>query len=283
MHTDNRLVCIRVHPWLNDFRILNAMVALVTGGGRGIGRGIALGLAKQGWEVAVTARSADQLSETVKLAEGKVIAVPGDVSDRTSVKALVRSVEFMLGPVSLLVNNAGIAGPLRPFWESSPEEWWRCQEVNLRGPMLCCRELLPGMIARQAGRIINVVSGAGCRAYPDMSAYVSSKTALIRLSEQLALELKPHGIGVFPIMPGLVRTQMSEEARYQLPFVQKLFDDGLEVTPDVVAKLVLTLASGVADSLSGRLFSVADNVEEIVGRAEQVQVDELCLLRVRNA
>jgi NAD(P)-dependent dehydrogenase (short-subunit alcohol dehydrogenase family) len=252
------------------------MVALVTGGGRGIGRGIALGLAKQGWEVAVTARSADQLSETVRLAEGKVIAVPADVSDRTSVKALVRSVEFMLGPVSLLVNNAGTAGPLGPFWESNPEEWWRCQ-------MLCCRELLPGMIARQAGRIINVVSGAGCRAYPDMSAYVSSKTALIRLSEQLALELKPHGISVFPIMPGLVRTVMSEGARHQLPFVQKLFDDGLEVTPEVVAKLVLTLASGVADSLSGRLFSVADNVEENVGRSEQVQANELHLLRVRNA
>ena len=261
----------------------DAMVALVTGGGRGIGRGIGLGLAKQGWEVAVTARSADQLSETVQLAEGRVIAVPADVSNRTSVKALVRSVEFMLGPVSLLVNNAGTAGPLGPFWESNSEDWWRCQEMNLRGPMLCCRELLPGMIARQAGRIINVVSGAGCRAYPDMSAYVVSKTALVRLSEQLALELKPHGVSVFPIMPGLVRTVMSEEARHHLPFVQKLFDDGLEVTPDVVAKLVLTLASGAADSLSGRLFSVADNVEEIVSRAAEVHANELHLLRVRSA
>jgi 3-oxoacyl-[acyl-carrier protein] reductase len=258
------------------------MVALVTGGGRGIGRGIAHGLAKQGWEVAVTARSADQLSETVKLAEGRVIAVPADVSDQASVKALVRSVEFMLGPVSLLVNNAAMAGPLGPFWESNPEDWWRCQEVNLRGPMLCCRELLGRMIARQAGRIINVVSGAGCRAYPDMSAYVTSKTALIRLSEQLALELKPHGVSVFPIMPGLVRTAMSEEARDRLPFVQKLFDDGLEVTPDVVAHLVLTLASGMADALSGHLFSVSDDVEEIVRRSEQVQSNELYLLRVRN-
>jgi 3-oxoacyl-[acyl-carrier protein] reductase len=258
------------------------MIALVTGGGRGIGRGIAHGLAKEGWEVAVTARSADQLSETVKLAEGKVIAVPADVSDRASVKALVRSVEFMLGPVSLLVNNAATAGPLGPFWESNPDEWWRCQEVNLRGPMLCCRELLGGMIARQAGRIINVVSGAGCRAYPDMSAYVTSKTALIRLSEQLALELKPHGVSVFPIMPGVVRTAMAEEARERLPFVQKLFDDGLDVTPDVVARLVLKLASGVADALTGHLFSVSDDVEEIVRRTEQVQANELYLLRVRN-
>lgn len=150
-------------------------------------------------------------SETVKLAEGRVIAVPADVSDRASVKALVRSVEFMLGPVNLLVNNAAAGGPFGPFWESNPEDWWRCQEVNLRRPMLCCRELLGGMIARQAGRIINVVSGAGCRAYPDMSAYVASKTALIRLSEQLALELKPHGVSVFPIMPGLVRTVMSRK------------------------------------------------------------------------
>jgi 3-oxoacyl-[acyl-carrier protein] reductase len=260
----------------------DAMIALVTGGGRGIGRGVALGLANEGWEVAVTARSADQLSETVRLAEGRVIAVPADVSDRTSVKAMVRSVEFMLGPVSLLVNNAGTGGPFGPFWESNPEDWWRCQEVNLRGPMLCCRELLPGMIARQAGRIVNVVSGAGCRAYPDMSAYVASKTALIRLSEQLALELQPHGISVFPIMPGVVRTAMLEEARRHLPLVQKLLDDGLEVTPDVVAKLVLTLASGVADSLSGRLFSVSDDVEDIVRRAEQVRANDLHLLRVQT-
>ena len=231
----------------------------------------------------VTARSADQLSETVRLAEGRVIAVPADVSDRASVKALVRSAEYMAGPVDLLVNNAATGGPFGPFWESNPEAWWRCQEVNLRGPMLCCRELAPGMIARQAGRIINVVSGAGVQAFPDMSSYVVSKTALIRLSEQLALELKPHGISVFPIRPGLVRTAMAEEAREKLPYIQKLFDEGREVTPDVVANLVLTLASGIADSLSGRLFSVDDNVELIVRRAEEVHAHALYLLRVREA
>jgi len=259
------------------------MVALVTGGGRGIGRAIALSLAKQGWEVAISARSADQLAETVKLAEGRVIAVPGDVSHRTSVKAVVRSVEYMLGPVSLLVNNAATGGPFGPFWESNPEDWWRCQEVNLRGPMLCSRELLPGMIARQAGRIINVVSGAGTRAYPDMSAYVASKTALIRLSEQLAMELKPHGISVFPVMPGMVRTAMLEEARQHLPFIQKSLDEGRDVSPEVVAGLVAVLASGAADSLSGRLFSVNDDVEEIVRRADAIHANELYLLRVRSA
>jgi NAD(P)-dependent dehydrogenase (short-subunit alcohol dehydrogenase family) len=127
------------------------MVALVTGGGRGIGQGVALRLAKQGWAVAVSARSADQLTETVGRSEGRMIAVVADVADPDSVKAMVREVEGTLGRITLLVNNAGAAGPLGPFWENDPEDWWRCQQVNLRGPMLCCREILPGMIAGKAG------------------------------------------------------------------------------------------------------------------------------------
>jgi NAD(P)-dependent dehydrogenase (short-subunit alcohol dehydrogenase family) len=258
------------------------MTAIVTGGGRGIGQGIALGLAKAGMPVAVTARSADQLADTVRLAEGAMIAVPADVADAASVRAMVQEVEGRLGPVDLLVNNAGTAGPLGPFWENDPEDWWRCLEVNLRGPFLCCREILPGMIARKKGRIVNVVSGAGCQAFPDMSAYVSSKTALIRLSEQLALEARPHGVSVFPIRPGIVRTAMAEQARHRLPFVQKLLDDGLEVTPSVVADLVLFLASGKADALSGRVFSVNENLDEIVRRADDVLREELYLLRLRS-
>jgi NAD(P)-dependent dehydrogenase (short-subunit alcohol dehydrogenase family) len=258
------------------------MVALVTGGGRGIGQGVALRLAKEGWAVVVSARSADQLKETVARSDGRMIAVVADVADPDSVKAMAREAERTLGPVTLLVNNAGAAGPLGPFWENDPEDWWRCQQVNLRGPMLCSREVLPGMIARKAGRIINVVSGAGCQPFADMSAYVTSKTALIRFSEQLALELQPHDVRVFSIRPGIVRTAMLEASRHRLPFVQKLLDDGLEVTPDVVADLVLFLASGRADALSGRLFSVGEDLEEIVRRASAVYRDDLYALRVRT-
>src|SRR5579864_8274053 len=129
------------------------MVALVTGGGRGIGRGIALRLAKEGWNVAITARSAHQLAETAQLAGDRVVAVTADVSSRTSVQALVKQVESTFGPINLLVNNAAVGGPFGPFWENNPQDWWRCQEVNLRGPMLCCRAVLPGMMARKAGRI----------------------------------------------------------------------------------------------------------------------------------
>jgi NAD(P)-dependent dehydrogenase (short-subunit alcohol dehydrogenase family) len=259
------------------------MVALVTGGGRGIGQGIALRLAKEGWAVAVTARSAGQLAETVSLAQGRVISLAADVANPDAVRTMIREVEQQLGPISLLVNNAASGGPFGLFWENDAEDWWRCQEVNVRGPMLCCREILPGMIMRRAGRIINVVSGAGCQAFPDMSAYVVSKTALIRFSEQLALELGPHGVTVFPIRPGLVRTAMVEEARQRLQFVQKWLDEGADVTPDVVAGLVLVLASGRADALSGRLFSVGDDVQEIVDRAAQVLKEELCVLRARKA
>jgi NAD(P)-dependent dehydrogenase (short-subunit alcohol dehydrogenase family) len=257
-------------------------VALVTGGGRGIGQGIALGLVKAGMRVAVTARSADQLAETVGLAGGDSIAVVADVADPAAVRAMVREVEQRLGPVDLLVNNAGIAGPYGPMWDGDPEAWWRCLEVNLRGPYLCCREVLPGMIARRSGRIVNVTSGAGVFAIPDMSAYVVSKTALVRLSEQLALEAGPFGVRVFPIRPGVVRTAMVEEGRKRVPLVQKVLDDGLDVTPQVVAELVLFLASGRADALSGRLFSVNDDREEIVRRADAVEREELYLLRSRR-
>src|SRR5205807_4095835 len=172
----------------------------------GIGQGIALGLAKAGMRVAVTARSADQLAETVDLAGGNAIAHAADMADPAAVRAMVREIEQRLGTIDLLVNNAGTGGPFGPLWENDPDTWWRCLEVNLRGPFLCCREVLPGMIRRGGGRIVNVASGAGTYAIPDMSAYVASKTALIRLSEQLALEAGPFGVKVFAIRPGVARS-----------------------------------------------------------------------------
>jgi NAD(P)-dependent dehydrogenase (short-subunit alcohol dehydrogenase family) len=255
------------------------MVALVTGGGRGIGQGIALRLSREGWAVAVTARSEDQLRQTVQRSEGKLLAVAGDVASPADVTRVVTEVEQTLGPVDLLVNNAGTGGPFGTFWENDPDEWWRCQEVNLRGPMLCCRAVVPGMRERGRGCIINVVSGAGCEPYPDMSAYVTSKTALIRFSEQLAMELQPDGVRVFPLRPGLVRTAMVEEARHRLPFIQQMLDEGRAVTPEVVADLVVFLVSGKADALSGRLFSVWENPDRLIRAQEEIRERPLYVLR----
>jgi NAD(P)-dependent dehydrogenase (short-subunit alcohol dehydrogenase family) len=256
--------------------------ALVTGGGRGIGQGIALRLAKEGWKVAISARSSGQLAETARLSGGAVLPITADVSREPDVNAMVAQAERELGGIDLLINNAGIGGPLTPFLDASPDAWWQTLEVNLRGPYLCCRAALPAMIARGSGRIINMASGAGTFPIPNMSAYVASKTALIRLSEQLAVELKPHGIAVFPIRPGVVRTAMVEEARGSVGIIQKILDEGQDVTPDVVADLVLFLASGKADRLSGRLFSVNEDLEDIVRRAEEVEQGNLYLLRTRR-
>jgi NAD(P)-dependent dehydrogenase (short-subunit alcohol dehydrogenase family) len=255
------------------------MITLVTGGGRGIGRSIALALSRAGWSVAVTSRSRNELEETASAPQNRMLTVPADITNPAEVHAMTERVEKDLGPVDLLVNNAGMAGPLGPFWENDPAEWWRNQEVNLRGPMLCCREILPGMIARRTGRIVNVASGAGCRSFPEMSAYVVSKTGLIRFSEQLALELSRHGVSVFSIHPGTVRTRMVDESRARLAYIQAILDRGQDVTPDAAADLVLKLASGCADSLSGRMFSVTENVDEIVSRADEIRSRELYLLR----
>ena len=260
---------------------LTSKTALVTGGGRGIGRGIAIGLVEAGMRVAVTARSADELAETVKLTDGRAVAVAADVSDAAAVHAMAREVEARIGPVDLLVNNAGVSGPYGRLWACDPEDWWRCQEINVRGPFLCCREVLPGMMARRRGRIVNVASGAGIIAIPDMSAYVVSKTALVRFSEQLALEAAPHGVKVFPIRPGVVKTAMVEEGRKHIPLVQRLLDEGRDVAPSVVADLILRLGSGRLDVLSGRLITVNDDLDELVRRAAEIEREELLALRAR--
>ena len=137
-------------------------VAVVTGGGRGLGRAFAQALAASGYAVAVVARTAAELAETVTLIErsgGRASAFPADVTDAPAVDCAFTDVERSLGPVDLLVNNAGVIGPLGPFAESDAGQWWRTIEVNLQGQILCAHRVVPGMIARRRGRIINIASG----------------------------------------------------------------------------------------------------------------------------
>jgi NAD(P)-dependent dehydrogenase (short-subunit alcohol dehydrogenase family) len=262
---------------------LSGRVALVTGGGRGIGRAIAAALARAGASMAVLARSAAQLDEVVSditRAGGRAFACPADVTDRTAVESAVAAVGQTLGPIDLLVNNAGVGGPVGPLAEADPEEWWRCLEVNLRGPLLCSRAVLPGMLARRQGRIVNVASGAGTRAIPDLSAYVTSKAALIRLTENLAAEVRGAGVCVFAIQPGTVRTAMAEEARRLLPWLAEVFERGQDVPPERAGRLVVYLASGRADRLSGRFLAVEWDVEGLVRRAGQLAGSDALTLRL---
>jgi len=165
---------------------LAGRTALVTGGGRGIGRAIAIALAQAGAHVTVPARSRGELEETVRLiaaGSGRACAVTADVVDEHAVERAISAIEAELGRIDVLVNNAGTIGPIAPFAETASDAWWHSVEVNLKGPMLMSRRVLPGMIARGAGRIINLVTGVAPFAY--FSGYCASKAALIRFSEAL--------------------------------------------------------------------------------------------------
>ena len=271
---------------------LTGQVAIVTGGGRGIGRAIALALAKAGADVAVTARSTDQIAETVTLIEkvgGCGMAVTTDVTDQQAVQQLVDKVEKRFGPVDLLVNNAGHPGQIGPFWEVDAEKWWKCMDVNLRGPYLCAKAVVPSMIARKSGRIVNTASHTGTIKWPHCSDYGVSKAALIRLSETIAAETKEHGISVFAIHPGGIQTTMtetqflSEAARKWFPKIYEYASKGgAGDPPEHAANLVTLLASGKADALSGCYITIKDDVEEMVQRAEEIKEKELYTLRLRT-
>ena len=239
-------------------------VVIVTGGGRGLGRAFAVALARNHWRVAIASRTLQELNATVELirAEGaEATAIPADVTDQRDVGNLVSVAEEKLGPIDLLVNCAGVGAPYGPFWETAAAEWWRNVEVNLKGPVLCCQAVIKGMIARRCGRIVNVSSGVGTASFANMSAYVTSKTALIRFTEVAADELRPFGVAVFAIHPGTVRTAMTEDVlhsaagRKWLPWFGDIFKNKQDVTSQPAEELVLYLASGKADALSGRFFS----------------------------
>src|SRR6267142_4471061 len=270
---------------------LKNQIAVVTGGGRGIGRAIAQSLASAGAAVAVLARSQNELAETVRLIEeagGRARAFVADVADPAAVRNAMRSVRESLGPVDLLVNNAGAVQPLGPFEENSVEDWWRTMEVNVHGPLLCTHAVLPGMIARQGGRIINIASGAGTVSVPYFSGYVTSKTALIRFTECMAIETRGQGISCFAIEPGTVRTAMaeyslnSEEGKKWLPWFGRIFEQKIDVPAERSARLVLELASGRMDALSGRFLSIYEDLDLMLKSLDEIKEKNLHSLKLER-
>ncbi len=226
--------------------------ALVTGGGRGIGATIARQLASDGWRVAIAARSEVALAEVAD--ETGALPFVLDVTDAGAVERVVAQV----GQIDLLVNNAGTGGTGGATWTKDPAAWWRVVEVNLLGPFLCSRAVLPGMCGRGGGRIVNVSSNAAFFRLEDDwdaridSAYQASKAALVRLTEALAAEARGFGVSVFAISPGMVKTEMAEAV-----FADIWDDESVWTPPDRTAELVTFLASGALDALSGRYIHAA--------------------------
>jgi NAD(P)-dependent dehydrogenase (short-subunit alcohol dehydrogenase family) len=264
-------------------------VALITGAGRGLGREMAQALAAAGTSVAVVARTQSELDETADLIAhhgGTVLAICADVTQASAVEQMVQRVEQELGAIDLLINNAGIVGTPGPIWEADPDEWRQVVDVNLHGAFLCARFVLPGMIQRKRGCIINVSSGAGAFPIQYAPAYSVSKTALARLSECLALETRDYGIRVFTIDPGLVLTAMlrylveSEAGRTYLPWAYQAVVAGQNHSAQLPVELVMLLASGKADTLSGRFLGVFDGIDTLIRNAEQIAEEELYTLRL---
>jgi NAD(P)-dependent dehydrogenase (short-subunit alcohol dehydrogenase family) len=277
-------------------RPLQGSVALVTGGGRGLGRVLAEALAGAGAAVGVVGRSPDDLAETVRLIEaagGVAAGARADVTDEPATAKAFGQLRRRLGPADVLINNAGINGPIGPLWDVPPDEWWRTLEVNLRGLVACTRLVLPDMLARRRGRIVNLTSNAGVFRWPGVSAYSVSKAAVVKLSENLAVELRRDGVSVFSFHPGLLPIGLSQavlaadfpsdspEGRVA-GWARRQFAEGRGADPDRAAQLVVRLAAGHGDSLSGRHLSVHDDLDLLLERLEDVRRDDLCTLRLRE-
>lgn len=223
-------------------------VALITGGGSGIGRAIALALAKEGAAVCVCGRTQSTLDEalnSITLSGGRAIAIRADVSREEDVQALVESTEQQLGFIRILVNNAGIAH-FKPLWELSAKEYDETMAVNARSVFLCCRAVIPRMIERRDGRVLNIASAAGLRPYPEQGAYCASKHAMLALSKVLALETQSYGIRVQALSPGGVDTPLARNIRNDVNFHEWM-------RPEEVAEAAIFLLSqegvGITDHL----------------------------------
>jgi NAD(P)-dependent dehydrogenase (short-subunit alcohol dehydrogenase family) len=269
---------------------LKNKVALITGAGRGIGRALAEGFAREAADVALIARTEaelDQTAEAIRTIGRRVLKIVGDVSDSVSVENSVKMVLSEFGQIDILVNNAGRQFPIGPLVENDTKDWIETIMVNLVGTVLCCKAVLPGMIERQHGNIINLSGGGATAPRPNFSAYAASKAAIVRLTETIAEEVKPFNIQVNAVAPGAINTHMLEEVlvagnaagEIAISQANRQKQSGGDSIEAVVA-LALFLASNESHGLTGKLISAQhDPWQEWAGKAENLNATPLYTIR----
>jgi NAD(P)-dependent dehydrogenase (short-subunit alcohol dehydrogenase family) len=269
-------------------RLLDGKVALITGGGRGIGAWIAGAFGEQGARLALVSRTVAELERTTtELAErgASAHAFPGDISEPEDVQRIVERCLEVFGRIDILVNNAGVQTPIGPSWQIEADVWLRTVAINLGGVYLCSRAVIPAMIEQGGGKVINM-SGAGGGALPYFSAYSASKAAVGRLTETMAAELEEHNIQVNAIAPGAVRTRMTDDvlqAGARAGSKQLLDAHRIDVehpTPERAAELALFLASDASGKVTGRLLSaIWDDWQSLPLRWPELVHSDLFTLR----
>ncbi len=273
---------------------LRGAAVIVTGGGTGIGRELARAFGRCGAAVTCCGRREAPLLETVELlrAEGaEAIAVPTDVTDRASVRAMVQATLGAFGKVDLLFANHGSFRTIGPFWATDPDSWWSDVTANLKGTMLCAREVLPQMMARDSGVLMAMDGGGGADGVNAAgSAYGASKAAVVRFVETLARELQRQGSSVmtFAMNPGLVRSGMTlgiaadPQAQVWQKFVSDRLNSGDCYPPDACARATLRLLQIACPELSGRCFSVKTDWDEVAASIPRIADKNLLVMRLRR-
>ncbi|MEJ1159101.1 SDR family NAD(P)-dependent oxidoreductase [Prosthecomicrobium sp. N25] len=269
--------------------MLQGTVTVVTGGSRGIGKEIAKAQAEAGAKVAIIARNPNAVSAAASEIGGAGAVARGfaaDLSDRAAVEAVFAAIATELGPVDTLINNAGVFSAIGPIWEVDPDAWWDDIEINLKSAFHCARAVLPSMLSRGRGRIVNMIGGGTSTPLAFGSAYSVSKTGTLRLTECIAATLEGTGVVCLAMDPGLVLTDLT---RYQMesaagtkymPNVGKRLASGDHLPPSYAARLALEIARGRFDRLAGRAVRAYDDLDEVDASTDDILARDLRVLRV---
>jgi NAD(P)-dependent dehydrogenase (short-subunit alcohol dehydrogenase family) len=272
---------------------LKNKVAVITGGTRGIGKAVALAFAQNGADVCVVSRTAADIDETLNLlneAAGRAIGIIADVSKKTDAGKIVQKTISTFKTIDILVNCAAVQKPIGPLVDNDINLWIQNIHINLIGTVICCKAVLPVMLRKQKGSIINFSGGGATSSRPNFSAYACSKTAIVRLTEVLAAEVKKDNVRVNAIAPGAVNTRMLDEVLHAGALAGAELEDAKQraqkggTSPDLAAQLAVFLASDKSEGLTGRLISAvwdkwqqfdADSIHQIM------ETDKYTLRRIK--